>query len=369
MTKREFYIFIFLYAISIFYVAIELPIGPNEATVFYTDTGFLYYTTHIFHGLFGNNLDFRLPFLLFGLLNIYLFFLMSRNYCKEISESYLATTIFALLPAIITSSVIVNIAVFVITLVLEFLIFHIKRQIVGQGVIMLLLLFLHDASIIFFISLSIYFAFKRDSKLFGIAILFTAISLLYFNGLDIGGKPKGTFLELFGLYVALFSPLVFIYFFYALYRIWLREPKDILWYISFTAFSLSILLSLRQQVIMTDFAPYVIVAVILMLVTYHKTLFVRLPQFRKNYILGYRVVITSLIITSLIIIFHKPIFFLLNDKSKHFAYSFYKPYWLKLELSKKEQNCYTTKSKKMYYQLKYYGIKECKNGDVPKIHK
>jgi hypothetical protein len=349
-------------------VAIELPIGPNEAKVFYTDNRLLEFMTHLFYGYFDNGLDFRLPFLIFGLLNIYLFFLMSRKYCKDEKYTLLATTIFSLLPATITASIIVNIAVFVITLVLIFLILYEKRQILLQVVVMLLLLFIHDASVIFFISLSIYFGFKKDKKLLVVALIFTAVSILYFNGLDIGGKPKGKFLELFGLYVALFSPLVFIYFFYSLYRIWLRENKDILWYISFTAFSLSILLSLRQQVIMTDFAPYVVVAVILMLVTYNRTLFVRLPQFQKNYKIGYRVVIGSLIFSSIIIVFHKPLFYILDDKSKHFAYKFYKPYWLVLKLRKKEQNCYTTNSHKIDYQLKYYGISECKDGDVPKIH-
>ena len=368
MTKKQFYLFIIVYITALFYLAIDLPIGPNEAKVFYTDTKILYFMTHLCLNCFGNGLDFRLPFLAFGILNIYLFFAMSRNYCKYESQSYLATTIFSLLPGIITASVIVNIAVFVISLVLGFIVLHAKKQIVGQGVVMLLLLFVHDASVIFFISLSIYFAFKRDSKLFGIAIIFTAISLLYFNGLDVGGKPKGKFLELFGLYVALFSPFIFIYFFYALYRIWLRGKKDILWYISFTAFILSILLSLRQQVIMTDFAPYVIVAVVLMLVTYNKTLFVRLPQFQKGYKLGYQIVIGSLIFSSLIIFLHKPLFYLLDDQTKHFAYPFYEPYWLKLKLDKIGQKCYTAKKNKVQYQLKYYGINKCKNEYVPKIH-
>ncbi len=368
MRKKDFYLFIFLYILSLLYLAINIPIGPNEAIVFYGDKNILYYITHIFDNYFGNGLDFRLPFLLSGLLNLYLFFKISKIYCRDDSKSYLATTIFALLPGIITSSVIVNIAVFVISLVLIFLILHVQKRVILQGVVMLALLFVHDASVIFFISLSIYFAFKRDSKLFGLSILFTAISLLYFNGLDIGGKPKGKFLELFGLYMALFSPLVFIYFFYALYRIWLREKKDILWYISFTAFVLSILLSLRQQVIMTDFAPYVIVAVILMLVIYHKTLLVRLPEFQRRYRLGFKIVISSLVFSSLIIIFHKPLFYLMKDKRKHFAYSFYKPYWIKLELNRLGQNCYSAKRKKMQYQLKYYGIKECKNLNVPKIH-
>ncbi len=368
MTRQEFYLFISLYILALLYLSINIPIGPNEATVYYGERNILYYATHLFDNYFNNGLDFRLPFLLSGLLNLYLFFQISKFYCRENSKSYLSTTIFALLPGIITSSVIVNIAVFVISLVLIFLILHIKKREILQVVVMLALLFIHDASVIFFISLSIYFAFRRNSKLFTISIIFTAISILYFNGLDVGGKPEGKFLELFGLYMALFSPLVFIYFFYALYRIWFKEKKDILWYISFTAFILSILLSIRQKVIMTDFAPYVIVAVILMLVTYHRTLLVRLPEFQKRYRLGFKIVIGSLVFSSLIIIFHKPLFYIIRDKSKHFAYSFYKPYWIKLKLDRLGQNCYSAKHKKLQYQLRYYGIKECKNLNVPKIH-
>ncbi|MCH9740654.1 MAG: hypothetical protein K0U38_07445 [Epsilonproteobacteria bacterium] len=369
MSRVLFYIFILFYTLALYYLAVTLPIGPNEAMLYYTDSTILSKFIHFSNGWFGNTLDFRFPFLLSGLLNIPLFFIMSQNYFKERESSYLATTIFALLPGIITSAVIVNIAVVVITLVLVFIILHEKKQLVWQGVVMLLLLLVHDASVIFFIAVAIFSAFKRDTELFTISIIFVAIGLLYFNGLDIGGKPKGKFLELFGLYVALFSPLVFFYFFYALYRIWLREKKDILWYISFTAFVLSIFLSLRQQVIMTDFAPYVIVAVVLMVVTYHQTINVRLPQFQRGYKIGYRIVLSSLILSSMIIIFHKPLFYFLDDKTKHFAYSFYKPYWISLELAEIGQNCYTVKSKKVQYQLKYYGVEQCEELNVPKIHK
>lgn len=369
MTKTKFLLFITFYTIALFYLAINLPIGPHEATVYYTDTKFLHYLTYMAKGWFGNGLDFRLPFVLLGLINILLFFIMSRLYFSNKEESYFATTIFALLPGIITSAVLVNIAVLVITLVLSFIIFHEKKQILFQGITMIALLLVHDASIIFFIALAIFAAFKRDTILFTMSIVLSAISLFYFNGLDIGGTPRGKFLELFGLYIALFSPLVFIYFFYALYRIWLRERKDILWYISFTAFIFSIFLSLRQRVNMTDFAPYVIVAVVLMLVTYQQTLNVRLPQFQMWYKRGFAVVLFSLFLSSMIIFFHKQFFYLLDDKSKHFAYRFYEPYWQVQELREIEQNCYTVTSKKVQYQLKYYGIEECNDSDVPKIHK
>lgn len=369
MTKTKFLLFIILYIIALFYLVINLPIGPHEATVYYTDTKFLHYLTHMAKGWFGNGLDFRLPFVVLGLINLFLFFIISRLYFSSKEESYFAMTIFALLPGIITSAILVNIAVLVITLVLSFIIFYEKKKILWQGMTMISLLLVHDASVIFFIALSIFSAFKRDTILFTMSIILSAISLLYFNGLDIGGTPSGKFLELFGLYMALFSPLVFIYFFYALYKIWLRGKKDILWYISFTAFMLSIFLSLRQRVNMTDFAPYVIVAVVLMIVTYQQTLNVRLPQFQLWYRRGFFVVLLSLVFSSMIILFHKQFFYFFEDKSKHFAYAFYEPYWQALELHTIEKNCYTAKKQKVQYQLKYYGIKECNDSDVPKIHK
>ena len=369
MSRLSFYIFIPFYLMALLYLAITLPIGPHEATIYYSDSSILYGLTHLLDGYFSNGLTFRLPFLFFGFLNILLFFKMSKHYFYNIEESYLATTIFALLPGIITSVVLVNIAVIVISFVLFFLIFYEKKAYLGQAISMIALLLVHDASVIFFIALAIFSAFKRDQVLFTISILFTAISLIYFNGLKIGGKPSGEFLELFGLYMALFSPLIFFYFFYALYRIWVRERKDILWYISFIAFILSILLSLRQQVDMTNFVPYVIVSVVLMLVTYHRTLYVRLPRFQKFYKVGFYIVFGSLVLSSTVIISHKLFFYIIDDKSKHFASPFYQPYWQVLELKEIGKNCYTVKNQKVQYQLKYYGIEKCEDLTVPKIHR
>ena len=369
MSRIQFYTFYLFYAVALVYLAITLPIGPNEALLYYKEDTVLYTLTHFAKGWFSNGLDFRLPFLFFGLSNIVLFFMMSKVYFSEIEESYLATIIFALLPGIITSSILVNIAVIVVTLVLVFLILYEKKKVYLQVLVMILLLLIHNASIIFFIALLIFSAIKRDRLLFVFSLLLALVSLLHFNGLYINGRPRGEFMELFGLYLALFSPFVFIYFFYALYRIWQREQKDILWYISFTAFVLSILLSLRQQVIMTDFAPYVIIAVVLMILIYQKTVQVRLPQFQRMYHLGFKVVMGSLVLTALVILFHKSFFILMDDKSKHFTYPFYEPYWQVMELKVIGQNCYTVKSLKKQYQLKYYGIEECRDLDVPKIHK
>lgn len=369
MRQILFYIFTFIYSSALIYLAITLPIGPNEAKLFYSDGGILYYLTHLSNGWFGNGLDFRFPFILFGLLNFSLFWIMTQFYFSQKKERYLSTTIFALLPGIITSALLVNIAVIVISLVLLFIIFYEKQLLLGEVIIMFLLLFIHDASVIFFVAVALFSILKKDRKLFYTSLFLIFLYFLYFYNLDIGGRPKGEFLQLFGLYMALFSPLVFIYFFYALYRIWLREKKDILWYISFTAFVLSILLSLRQQVDMTDFAPYVVVSVVLMVVLYYQTIQVRLPQFQIWYQRGFIILFGSLILSAMVIFFHKSFFYILDDKSKHFAYKFYEPYWQVLELKKVGQNCYTVKNQKVQFQLKYYGIEECIESHVPKIHR
>ena len=361
MSQGIFYSLYLLYTVALLYLSITLPIGPNEALVYYTtEDSVLKFLTHVADGWFNSGLSFRFPFVVFGLLNVLLFYIMSKSYFDKEKESYLATMIFALLPGIITSSVIVNIAVVVVTIVLLFLITYEEKKLYISILLMALLLFIHDASIIFFLGLSLFAISKKDKSLFLFSVLFSIVSLVYFNKLDIGGHPSGEFIELIGLYLALFSPLVFIYFFYALYRIWLREKKDILWYISFSAFMFSILLSLRQQVIMTDFAPYVIVAVVLMVLVYQRTVQVRLPQFQKTYRLGVKIVLGSLFLTTFIIVFHQLFFSFIKDKSKHFAYPFYQPYWQVEELKEIGENCYTAKNIKRQYQLKYYGIESCK---------
>lgn len=369
MSQIKFYTFYLVYAIGLIYLASNLPIGTHEAVVFYTDETILKRLTHVAEGWFANSLDFRLPFVCLGLVNIFLFFVMSQQYFSTKEEAYLSSTIFALLPGIITSAVLVNIAVLVISFLLLFLIAYAKKLRYLQAISAMVLLYVHDASIIFFISLAIFSAFKRDRVLFIFSVLLISISFLYFDNVKVEGVPKGGFLELFSLYMALFSPLVFIYFFYALYRICLREKKDILWYVAFSSFMISILLSLRQQVIMTDFAPYVIVAVVLMILMYQQTVNVRLVQFQKKYIIGFRIVITSLVFSALIIFLQKPIFRLYNDKTKHFTYAFYEPYWQSMELREIGQNCYTAKNTKVQFQLKYYGIEKCQELNVPKIHK
>ena len=161
---------------------------------------------------------------------------------------------------------------------------------------MLLLFFIHEASVIFFVALFLYAIRVKDKRL-GIAAMAFLLAFIYLaKGIVIGGRPSGHFIDIFGLYATVFSPFVFLYFFYAMYRVLLQEKKTLLWYIAFTALAFSLLLSIRQKIHITDFAPYVMIAVLLMLQAYFHSLRVRLPMFQKVYKNAFRFVIATLLL-------------------------------------------------------------------------
>ena len=71
------------------------------------------------------------------------------------------------------------------------------------------------------------------------------------------------------LLATIFSPFVFLFFIYTLYRIAIKERhRDMLWYISNTAFMTALLFSFRQRIAVEDIAPLSVIAVPLMVRTF-----------------------------------------------------------------------------------------------------
>ncbi|MBD3790495.1 MAG: hypothetical protein IE885_09085 [Campylobacterales bacterium] len=359
MKQHYFWFLLFIYIVVVSYLASTLPISPHEAKMLYAShdvtASLMQWGEQHIGGFFG----LRLFSFLFGFLSIGLFYQVSRLYLKKEEDIFLATTIFMWLPGLLTAAIQANSAILVIVLVLFFILVYEKGYFVLSLPLMLGLFFVHEASIIFFIALLIYGVVHKDKKLAIITASFLITFVYLAKGISIGGRPSGHFAEIFGLYATVFSPLVFLYFFYAMYRILLREEKTLLWYISFTALVFSLLLSIRQRVYITDFGPYVMIAVVLMIEVFNKSIRVRLPQFQRKYRWGFYTVIAVLIFNTLLIVFHKPIFALMDDPKKHFAYRIYKPYWLMQELRQKGQSCFDTHDERLRYQLRYYGVPSC----------
>jgi len=361
MKKQHFLVIILFYVIAVFYLATTTPISPHEANIYYSShdiiSTFMHWGEQIINGFLG----IRLFSILFGFLSIVLFYELSRRYFKEREYAYTSTIFFMLLPGILTATTLANVAIVVLPLVLFFVLMYERHSFWSLPFVMLALFFIHESSIIFFVAVLTYGIVHNDKKLsiFSAAFLFAFVYLA--KGIEIGGRPSGHFLEIFGLYASVFSPLLFLYFFYAMYRIFLREKKTLLWYISFTALTFSLILSIRQRVYITDFAPYVTISIILMLDVFNHSVRVRLPTFQKRYKRAFYVVVTFLLLSVFIIIFHRGFFYMIKDSSKHFAYRIYKPYFLAKQLKARGINCYNGAHGREIYQLKYYHIDRCKN--------
>ncbi len=360
MKKQHFLLTVFLYVVAVFYLVITTPISPHEAKTFYTShdlvSTLMHWGHHLFSGLFG----LRVFFILFGFLSISLFYEFSRRYFEKREDAYLATFIFMLLPGIITGSTLANVAIIILPLVLLFVLLYEKQHFILLPFIMLALFFIHEASIIFFIALLIYGVIHKDKKLSIVSASFLLAFIYLAKGIEISGRPSGHFAEIFGLYAAVFSPFVFIYFFYTMYRILLREKKNLTWFISFTALAFSLLLSVRQRVHLTDFAPYVTIAIVLMLDTYNHSLRVRLPQFQKRYRLGFKILIASLIFGIGFLLLHQVLFYTMEKPKIYFAKHVYKPYLLAKTLKAQHIKCYDTSNIRQKYQLQYYNIPPCR---------
>jgi len=359
MKKQYFILVTTLYAIAIFYLAATIPISPHEAKILYSSHDLLYklmkWGENFISGVFG----LRIFFIFFGFLSILFFHEFNRRYFFKSEDAYLSTFIFMLLPGIVTGSTLANVAIIVLPLVLLFVLLYEKDHFVFLPFVMLALFFVHEASIIFFIAVFLYGVIYKDKKLSITSGAFLLAFIYLAKGIEIGGRPSGHFAEIFGLYATVFSPLVFFYFFYTMYRIFLRENKTLLWYISFTALAFSLILSIRQRIRITDFVPYVMIAVPLMLDIYYRSLRVRLPEFQKRYKLGFKVVISSLFLSVFIIVLYQIMFFVVTDHKAYFSNRIYAPYFLAKELKLRGIHCKDTLDVRERYQLQYYNIHPC----------
>ncbi|GIU01703.1 hypothetical protein TSL6_22090 [Sulfurovum sp. TSL6] len=359
MKKQHFFLAFIFYAIAVFYLATTTPISPHEAKILYTSDDIVGSLMRWGESFDAGFIGLRAFFLFFGFLTIGLFYALSRRHFEKTKDVYLSTLIFMLLPGILTATTLVNVAIIVLPLVLLFVLLHEKGHYLLLPPIMLALFFIHEASIIFFVAVLFYAVMHKEKQLAIFSLSFLLAFIYLAKGIEIGGSPSGHFVEIFGLYATVFSPLLFLYFFFAMYRILLRGEKTLVWYISFTALAFSLLLSIRQRVYITDFAPYVMIAIVLMLDVFNHAIGVRLPQFQKRYKQGFRIVMAFLVLSVLVIVGHKALYLILKDPKRHFADRIYKPYLLAEKLKSQGIECYDGAHGRERYQLRYYDIPPC----------
>lgn len=351
-----FFIFLALIVVILIFVSNTLSISYKESLTYFNDTNLLNALAHFSTAVFGNNnIALRLPFIAFYALSSLLIYTITKDYFRNEKDRLISAFLFMILPGVISSSLLVNNAVIVMFCILLYLYYY-KTYKVHNYFLLILFLFIDNSFAILYLSLFFYALQKKENWLLSISLILFGISM-YIYGFDSGGKPKGHFLDTLTIYASIFSPLIFLYYVYAMYRIGIKSTKTIYWYISIVALLFSLIFSFRQRVLIEDFAPFVVITFPLMMKYFFHTLRIRLPQFRhKHYIISY-MALFLLIMSVMVILFNKPLYLLLKNPEDHFAYKYHFADEISMQLKQHNINYIESDDYQLENRLKFYGIK------------
>ena len=343
--------------VFLLYAANSLSISYNEAEIFFQKHSLLGYILKLSAHFFGqNDLAVRGVMIFFHIASVVLMYKVSKFYIKLEFDRIIAVLLFVLLPGTIASALIINNAGICITLALLCIyLFHIKKKILFS-LFFCLAFFIDGDFLIFYAGFFIFALYKRKPPLAWLsAILF--LLTLYFFGFETNGRPSGHFIDTFGIFAAVFSPFVFIFFVYTIYRIWVKEKKDLLWFIAICSFCFCMIVSVRQRLELEQFLPFCVIATPLMVRVFFNSYRVRLPKFRKGHKICTSLVMLFLIFNWSAIIFNQIFYLFLSDPTKHLTYKFDVAKELADKLKEAGVQDIATEDARLALRLKFYGIK------------
>ncbi len=343
--------------VFLLYAANSLSISYNEAEIFFQKHSLLSYILKLSAHFFGqNDLAVRGVMIFFHIASVVLMYKVSKFYIKLEFDRIVAVLLFVLLPGTLASALIINNAGICITLALLCIyLFHIKKKILFS-LFFCLAFFIDGDFLIFYAGFFIFALYKRKPPLAWLsAILF--LLTLYFFGFETNGRPSGHFIDTFGIFAAVFSPFVFIFFVYTIYRIWVKEKKDLLWFIAICSFCFCMIVSVRQRLELEQFLPFCVIATPLMVRVFFNSYRVRLPKFRKGHKICTSLVMLFLVFNWSAIIFNQVFYLFLNDPTKHLTYKFDVAKELADKLKEAGVQDIATDDTRLALRLKFYGIK------------
>ncbi|WP_149720089.1 hypothetical protein [Campylobacter concisus] len=343
--------------VFLLYAANSLSISYNEAEIFFQKHSLLGYILKLSAHFFGqNDLAVRGVMIFFHIASVVLMYKVSKFYIKLEFDRIVAVLLFVLLPGTLASALIINNAGICITLALLCIyLFHIKKKI-SFSLFFCLAFFIDGDFLIFYAGFFIFALYKRKPPLAWLsAILF--LLTLYFFGFETNGRPSGHFIDTFGIFAVVFSPFVFIFFVYTIYRIWVKEKKDLLWFIAICSFCFCMIVSVRQRLELEQFLPFCVIATPLMVRVFFNSYRVRLPKFRKGHKICTGLVMLFLVFNWSAIIFNQIFYLFLSDPTKHLTYKFDVAKELADKLKEAGVQDIATEDTRLALRLKFYGIK------------
>jgi hypothetical protein len=335
-----------------------LSISYTEAELLYGEFTPLKWLISSSLALFGHN-DYalRTPMIALHLLSTVFLFLISKPYVSREFDRIWIIVIYALLPGVTSAALVLDSAGIVIAG--SFLFVYLFQQNERYAIaIMPFLFWLDPAFITLFFGILIYSLLNKRYVLSTFSGFFFGISML-FHGIEVGGVPQGRFLDALGLYAAIFSPIIFLYFFYVLYRRFISNQRDLLWTIATSAFLISILLSFRQKILIQSFAPFMMLVLPLAAQTFFQTYRVRLREFRKRYAYLFYSALFLLGVNAIVVFFNQHFYRFFENPNNHFAYPMHIAKELALTLHRNKIECIDAADNKLQLRLRFYGIEKC----------
>jgi len=345
-----------LYISLLVVLADTLSLAYFEVDIYYNEqNSILYYPLHLFTYLFGeNDLALRAFMMFIHLMSLYLFFLISRRYLVKERDKLWNIILFVLLPAIVSSAIIIHPSGVILFLLLLFVYSYLKWQ--EKALILLpMYLFVDISFSILFLGLAFFFLLHKRWYFLGFMIVLFVSSVFLFGFIG-KGSPVNHFTHTLGVASLIFSPMLFIYYLYTLIRVGFKGDKDLIWTLSFVAFVFMTLLSIRQRTQIEHFAPYLIILLPLMVKQFMHSYRIRIRSLRKNYKILFVIALTFLLINSLSVYLNKYLYYLIEYPEDHFLYKHYVAKDLAETLKAKDYENIYIKDEYLRLRLKFYGI-------------
>ena len=334
-----------------------LSISYQEAILYFSDDNITSKLARFSTKIFGtNDYTLRIPNIILFALNLILIYLLSNKILKHKKDSILCVVIYALLPGAIMQGALLNqssIILFVVLLVCYIEIAYNKIP----YIILIVCIFLGPSIFMLFLSLFFYAIASKKTYTAIFALVCFSINMYVF-GIDVSGKPSGKFLDTIGSLALLYSPPLFIYYVYTLYRNLTKEKKNLLLYVSVCSLVVGILLSIRQNVDKEIFLFMSLCGIPLMIKQFLSDIRVRLPMFQNSYKNRFLIVLVFLIFESSMLIFSKHLYLIVENPDKTFLNSFYIAKEISIQLKEKNISRVSINDKTMQKRLEFYGIKD-----------
>lgn len=356
INKYDFYFFIVLVCsiCVILFIISGISISYQESLIYFGNS-ITSKLANLSTSLLGkNDYTLRIPNIIFFVLNLSLIYLISNKILKHKIDSILCVSIFALIPGVIMQGALLNESSIMLFMVLLICYIEIATGKVAYP-LLIISIFLGSSAFMLFLALFFYALSKKRINIAVFALICFSINM-YIYGIDLGGKPRGNFLDVIGELALLYSPPLFVYYIYTLYRNITKEKQNLLLYVSVCSLLVSFILSIRQEIDKEIFLFMSLCGIPLMIRQFLSDIRVRLPRFQNAYKNRFIIVVVFLIFEALLLIFSKSLYLVVENPNKSFLKSFYVAKEISFQLKERNISRVRITDKAMQKRLEFYGI-------------